>query len=141
MTRSTEGAARLLEDWSPVLLYLALVFTLSSIPALAPPGGFEVEDKLWHVGEYGALGLLLRRALERGRPAPSGPGSGRGRLGRALGVILVGSLVAILDENFQRLVGRQYAISDMVADAIGVALSQPAYELLSARLRTAERRQ
>jgi VanZ family protein len=138
MTRFPEGAARLFEDWLPVLLYLALVFTLSSIPALAPPGGFEAPDKLWHVGEYAALGLLLRRALERGRPVAAGPGTMRGRLMRALFVIVVGSLVAVLDENFQRLVGRQYSIGDMAADAIGVALSQPAYELLSARLRAAE---
>lgn len=135
MTRSTEGAARLFEDWTPALLYMALVFTLSSIPVLAPPGGLDTGDKIWHVGEYLGLGLLLRRGLERGRPAPSGPGTLPGRLGRAALVIAVGVGTGVLDENFQGMVGRQYSVADMVADAVGVILSQPLYELISARLR------
>jgi VanZ family protein len=113
-----------LEAWSPVFLYTGLIFTLSSIPTLAPPGGVPVEDKIWHLLEYGGWALLVRRALDR--PADR---AGERWLKGALSVLLAAAL-SVADENFQRSVGRQYSTLDMAADAAGALLAQPLYELL-----------
>jgi VanZ family protein len=127
------GWRRRLEDWSPLFLYTALIVTLSSIPTLAPPTGGLVSDKAYHLVEYAGWAMLFRRALDRGRPVMS-----RRPLKIAVTVIL-GTLLAVADENFQRTVGRQYAVADMAADILGVVLAQPVYEILSARVRTARR--
>ena len=127
------GTIRRLEDWLPVLLYTTLMGTLSSIPTLAPPTAGLVTDKAWHLVEYAGWGLLFRRALDQGRPRVT-----RRWLKMAL-TLATGSALAVLDENFQRMVGRQYAVEDMVADAAGLLLSLPIYELLSTRVRTARR--
>lgn len=122
-----------LEAWIPVILCTGLIFTLSSIPTLAPPGGLPSEDKLWHFAEYGGWALLLRRALER-----SGD-SGASRLAKGAVTVLLAAGVAVADENFQRTVGRQYAVLDMAADATGALLAQPVYEFLRRPPRAAAR--
>lgn len=116
-----------LEAWSPVVLYTGLIFTLSSIPMLAPPGGVPVEDKIWHLAEYGGWGLLLRRAIDR-----RGDGGGA-RFVKALVTVLLAAGMAVADENFQRIVGRQYSLLDMAADGAGALAAQPVYELLRRR--------
>ena len=127
------GWRRRLEDWSPLLLYTALIGTLSSIPTLAPPTAGLVTDKAWHLAEYAGWALLFRRALDRARPVTS-----RRWMKMAL-TVGCGCLLAVIDENFQRQVGRHYAVADMAADLAGVIVAQPVYEVLSARVRTARR--
>lgn len=113
-----------LEAWLPVMLCTGLIFTLSSIPTLAPPGGLAGEDKLWHFAEYGGWALILRRALDR-------PGDRLAtRLSKGAATVLLAAGVAVLDENFQRTVGRQYSVFDMAADATGALLAQPVFEFL-----------
>jgi VanZ family protein len=124
---------RRLEEWFPVILYTGLIFTLSSIPTLAPPGGFVAEDKVCHLLEYMGWGLLVRRALDRGHVSRTG------RPLKTVMTILLGGVMAVLDESFQRTVGRHYAVTDMMADWTGVFLAQPVYELLVARVRMARR--
>jgi VanZ family protein len=109
----------------PVVLYTALIFTLSSIPTLAPPAGVPGTDKLAHVAEYFFWGLLLRRALGRVIKAP------QGFLSAA--AILAGACLAYLDESFQRTVGRQYDLFDMAADAVGVVAAQIVIDILHRR--------
>ena len=109
-------------------LYTALIFTLSSIPNLAPPGAGAGTDKLCHLVEYGGWGLLIRRALERViRPAPSGF--------NAVVAVVTGACLCYLDESFQRTVGRDFSLIDMLADLTGVLLAQVAYDLLARRTR------
>src|ERR671935_2186221 len=103
MTRS-----RALTLWLPVLVWAAVIFTLSAIPSLS--SGLGVWDtvlrKCAHVTEYAVLGTLLYRAFEREAPA-----------------LAAGIAYATTDELHQHFVrGRHGAPVDVAIDAIGVAL-------------------
>jgi VanZ family protein len=98
-------AARL-NAWLPVVLWAAVIFTISSVPSL--DSGLGVWDtvlrKLAHVGEYAILGALLYRAVRR-EPA----------------AIVLGSLYAVTDEVHQSFVtGRHGSVLDWLIDTAGV---------------------
>jgi VanZ family protein len=112
MTRS-----RAVTVWLPVLAWAAVIFAVSSIPALS--SGLGVWDtvlrKCAHVTEYAVLGALLYRALEREAPA-----------------LALGVAYAATDEFHQHFVrGRHPSPVDVGIDAVGVALGM----LLWLRLR------
>lgn len=106
----------------PVASYATLIFTLSSIPTLAPPEGRYPLDKVAHFVEYLVLGGLLVRAW--GRQLGARPGW---RIGLALGM---GATIALLDELFQGTVGRNRSAADWMTDvlALTVAVSVDAWE-------------
>jgi VanZ family protein len=98
-------AARL-NIWLPVVIWAALIFTISSVPSL--DSGLGVWDtvlrKIAHVGEYAVLGALLYRAVRR-EPA----------------AIVLGSLYAVTDEVHQSFVaGRHGSPVDWLIDTVGV---------------------
>ena len=98
-------AARL-NAWLPVVLWAAVIFTISSVPSL--DSGLGVWDtvlrKMAHVGEYAILGGLLYRAVHR-EPA----------------AIVLGSLYAVTDEVHQSFVtGRHGSPLDWLIDTAGV---------------------
>lgn len=98
-------AARL-NMWLPVVIWAALIFTISSVPSL--DSGLGVWDtvlrKIAHVGEYAVLGALLYRAVRR-EPA----------------AIVLGSLYAVTDEVHQLFVtGRHGSPVDWLIDTAGV---------------------
>jgi VanZ family protein len=98
-------AARL-TAWLPVVVWAAVIFTLSSIPSLDSGLGTwdTVLRKLAHLAEYAVLGALLYRALRR-EPA----------------AIALGSLYAVTDEVHQAFVsGRQGSPLDWLIDTVGV---------------------
>ena len=95
-----------LSAWLPVVVWAAVIFTFSSIPALGTDLGVwdVVLRKLAHVVEFAILGALLVRAL-----------------GRVLPAVLLGSLYAASDELHQTLVpGRVGAPLDWALDTFGV---------------------
>jgi VanZ family protein len=99
-------ASRTLTHWLPVVLWAAVIFTLSAVPSLSSGLGTWdlVLRKGAHLTEYAILGLLLARALLREVPA------------FALGV-----LYAVSDEVHQSFVrGRHAAPLDVAIDAVGV---------------------
>lgn len=99
-------ASRAVSLWLPVVVWAALIFTLSSIPDLDTGLGTWdlVLRKLAHATEYGILGALLLRAL--GRPSVA-----------ALAAIAY----AASDELHQHFVsGRHAAPLDVAIDAVGV---------------------
>jgi VanZ family protein len=107
--------------WLPVLAYVLLIFVVSAQPRLRSPMRFQNADKIAHVLEYGVLGFLLTRAL-RTLPALGGA------LPAGVAAVAIGVSVAGADELLQRFVpGRQSSVRDLVADAIGLSLSQLAY--------------
>ncbi len=125
ISTSSSRLFRLLETWVPVVLYTGLIFALSSIPNLAPPGNIKFEDKLAHIAEYFFWGLLLRRALGRVLKAPHSF--------IAAVAIVTGACLAYLDESYQRTVGRHYDVYDMAADATGVVMAQIVTDILLRR--------
>ena len=99
---------RALSLWLPVVLWAALIFTLSSIPDLGTGlGGWDLLlRKLAHAAEYAVLGMLLLRAI--GRELPS---------------VAIGIAYAVTDEVHQAFVeGRHGAAYDVLVDAAGVLL-------------------
>jgi VanZ family protein len=93
--------------WAPVVLWAALIFTLSSIPHLSTDLGTWdlVLRKLGHFAEFGVFGALLLRAL-----------------GREPAAFVLGSLYAATDEVHQAFVpGRAGSPFDWAIDTAGVA--------------------
>ena len=99
--------------WLPVATYAALIFTLSSISTLSPPGDLAYSDKVAHFVEYAILGGLLARAW--GRTLAAG-----GRTRRIALALVLGATVGALDELFQGTVGRNRSLFDWSADTAGV---------------------
>ena len=136
--------------WGPVLLWMAIIFYLSSRPALpAAPSLVRSSRDLTllhgvgHLGEYAVLLALLYRALIGGRgPERAEANSGRDEspepgissavgarlpfdahrpLKRSLGIAL---LFALSDEVHQGLVpGRKAEVGDFALDALGAGLA------------------
>ncbi len=100
--------------WLPPLLYLALIYLLSGMPAPPIPAGWD--GNLLHYPEYALLGLLLARALEGGRrDAPLLP--------VLLGSLALAVVLGALDEVHQSFVpGRMPDPVDWWHDAVGAAL-------------------
>jgi len=105
-----------LSAWLPVATYAALIFTLSSIPTLAPPGHVANADKLGHFMEYALLGGLLARAWGRTLQ------NRRAALRVALAVVM-GAGIAALDETFQGTVGRDKSLGDWLTDLTAVLIA------------------
>jgi VanZ family protein len=102
MTRS-----RLSTVWLPVVIWAAVIFTLSSIPSLSTGLGTwdTILRKGAHLTEYAVLGGLLYRAL-----------------GREPLALAVGIAYAATDELHQYFVrGRHASPVDVAIDAVGVA--------------------
>src|SRR5437667_8950468 len=87
-------STRLARNWLPVLLYLVVIFTLSAQPHLRAPIEFQNSDKLYHLMEYGGLGLLMARALRSTLPGSSPVALGLAAIG-------LGIVIAPRDERFQ----------------------------------------
>jgi VanZ family protein len=109
---------RNLKYWAPPLLYMVLVFVVSSLeqpPLPMPEFEWLTIDKLYHFIEYAILGGLLTRAFVEAKPSivPS-------QL-----VWSIAALISILygasDEWHQTFVpGRFATFADWVADVLGV---------------------
>ena len=99
--------------WLPVVLYMAFIFGLSSIPDTpALPGG---SDKGLHAVLYAGLGVLLVRALAGGLRRPI-------TVAMALGATVIGGVYGVSDEIHQHFVPpRQVEALDVVADTTGAA--------------------
>lgn len=111
--------------WLPAVLYMLLIWTLSSFPMMnVPIGSVPFKDKGVHFVEYGVLSFLLSHALRGSWP--------RLGAGRRFLIATVGTLVwGMLDEIHQAYVpGRQSDINDVVADALGALLGASLFWLL-----------
>lgn len=99
----------------PAILYAGLIFLFSSLEGNeVPEMPFRFGDKLVHGLEFGLFGMLLHRFFRYPRPLASD-------VYRA--VIAFGVLYAASDELHQLFVpGRVCAVSDFLADCIGLAL-------------------
>lgn len=99
----------------PLLLYLGLIFFVSSRPNLRPPGvDIFLMDKIIHFMEYSILGVLLFDSIGRAMI--------QSKFGTFIFLLAVGSSIGALDEIFQSYIpGRHMSIYDYIADTLGVA--------------------
>jgi VanZ family protein len=107
------------------LAWMGGIFFLSHQPSLPTPSLFEHQDKLFHGGAYGLLGLLLAGALfDPARPW------------RMLLVAwLLGSLYGLSDEFHQSFIpGRDADLLDALADSAGAWLGALAGTLAMRRV-------
>jgi VanZ family protein len=99
----------------PVILWMALIFILSSIPSSDSAPGLGDWDKLAHMIAYGGLAWLIARALY--------PDSAIGWKQIIL-VVLLATLYGVTDEFHQSFVpGREVSLGDLAADAGGALLA------------------
>jgi len=104
-------------SWLPVILYVGLIFGVSSIPGRDIPTLFPYSDKLEHLTEYSLFGLLLGRAFR------FTVGGGRGKFW-SLATVLLGGFVGGMDELYQRLTpGRFSDVRDWAMDVTAVILA------------------
>jgi VanZ family protein len=94
------------------LLYLILIFGLSSIPSDPRPKGAPIfSDKVAHFVLYAGLGWAFARLESRG-------GASRGRL--LLAAVLLAATVGLADEFYQGFVpNRTRELADWAADLSG----------------------
>jgi VanZ family protein len=103
--------------WLPLIVWIVMIFTLSSIPGLSSddvrlPTGF---DKLVHFIEYAVFALLYYRGLSYGGV--------RIRWSIVIIVITSGIAVAALDEMYQSYIPRRdSSLYDLVMDSAGVVV-------------------
>jgi VanZ family protein len=104
-----------LRRWGPVVAWIAVIFTLSSMdPGTLPLARLAPGDKPVHGLIYALLCVLLWRALN---------GSRRAWVRRAAPLVALGlaSLYGAFDEWYQGLVGRDADLGDWLADTVGAA--------------------
>jgi VanZ family protein len=97
-----------------VIGFAIVIFIGSSIPSSSMPSlSILTQDKLMHLLEYGAFGLILCSWARREFSWPRG----------AWIVLGVAALYGITDELHQLLVGRSCEFFDWLADMVGVILA------------------
>lgn len=109
------AAARRWWLWGPVVLYMAAIFAVSSMPEPpAPPG---IDDKTQHFAAYAGLGVVTLRATSGGVITGL-------RAGAALAAWAIATTFGASDEFHQRFVPGQSAdLLDLRADALGAAVA------------------
>lgn len=122
MSRRAALAAR----WAPPLLWMGLIFFLSS--RRLPASVATAPDWLLHGIAYGALAVLLHRAVV-GRLRPA-----RISAGTLAGVLLATVLYGVSDEVHQSFIpGRTAEARDVLADAVGAAVALAAVAVAAER--------
>ncbi len=101
------------------LAVVSIIFVGSTVPGKNIPGVFSLTpDKLIHCLEYAVLGFFLFRWLRLEFP------NNISLIKISLVTLLLGSLIGVLDENYQRLTpGRSPDFWDWVLDSVGVLLA------------------
>ncbi len=127
LARTTSLAAGILRYWLPVVVYVSVIFAVSSVANLAPPVRWSNADKLAHLSEYTALGFLLARAFD-------GTAVMSSRIANMLLAMITGLLTGTLDELWQiHVPGRVSSHMDFLADATGILIGQLLYSLWARR--------
>jgi VanZ family protein len=107
--------------WGPPVLYMAVMFGLSSESHPIPVVTAHIWDKLLHLSEYGLLALLFSRAFV---------GEGLGWLASMVAAMLMTSAYGVTDEWHQSLVPLRNAdVSDWFADTLGAVIGAAIYRV------------
>ena len=113
----TKNLSRTLVLWIPVVAWMAVIFSLSSIPGKdIPDVKLPNFDKLVHITEYAILGILLIRAF-------SNSAANTSLIKLAIISVCISALYAASDEAHQYFViDRTPDIMDFLADSIGAII-------------------
>ena len=95
------GPALLLRYWVPLLAYVAVIFSGSSVHGDAIPALFPNMDKVAHLLEYSVLGLLIGRALRATFPDWS-------PIIFTFATVGLGGMIGLADELYQGHYERNY---------------------------------
>ncbi|MHB9027609.1 MAG: VanZ family protein [Candidatus Latescibacterota bacterium] len=100
---------------APALLYMGVIFFMSSLPGYEVPSlNFRFGDKFVHLLEFGLLGMFLYHFFRSPQPLVSHPW---------IATVIVGVLYAASDEIHQLFTpGRMCELADFIVDSIGVAV-------------------
>ena len=97
--------------WGPVILYMAVIFYVSSLHEAPLPAGMS--DKSAHWLGYTGLSVTIVRALAGGLPRPIAART-------AMAAVLLAVAYGATDEFHQMFVaGRSAEVMDLAADAFG----------------------
>lgn len=99
--------------WVPALLWIGVIFFLSSMPESATPGRFLMSDKLLHAAEYFILAFLILFALQRTTAL---------KFSTCFWIVLAaGTIYGLSDEIHQLYVStRHFDLTDLLADVCGM---------------------
>ncbi len=112
--------------WLPPIVYMAVIFHLSSESHPLPELTEHVWDKLLHTTEYAGLAVLLCRALV---------GEGVSWTRAILAAAVFASVYGGTDEFHQLFTpGRDSSVFDWIADTIGSSIGAVAYAALALML-------
>lgn len=113
MAVKSNSPAAFLKYWLPVIIYGALIFSLSSVPGEQIPQLFNAQDIVFHAIEYGIFAILVSRAVKAYYPSIN--------FVRRFGwVFLVSILYAISDEFHQSFItNRDASVFDTIIDSVG----------------------
>jgi VanZ family protein len=102
---------RFLKTWGPLLLWVALMAVISSIPRLHPVPSLVGWDSVFHLVQFSGFAALLYRALDL-RSASAGRA-------RTLVLIASATMVAVYEGHKLLVPGRHTSASDVVTDLFG----------------------
>lgn len=122
--QASRAAGRFLLDWAPVLLWMALIYSVSSQPSLPGPSG-SVESfivkKSGHVASYAVLAILTWRAF-------------RWQQGALILALIITALYGASDEWHQSFVPpRDASLRDVLIDTFGGGLGLLALSIVKRR--------
>jgi len=110
--------ATVMSLWAPVVLYMAAIFYVSSLPDVSLPSG--VSDVSGHSIAYLGLSIVVLRAL-------AGGSLRRTRSGVAASAVAITVAYGASDEWHQAFVpGRSMELRDLMADATGAVVGAAA---------------
>jgi len=117
-----------------LILYVLLIFFLSSRPYLTPLGPeFELKDKVVHTVEYLILGVLLYTGIGWLLKKP--------KFTLFWILFAIGTTLAAMDETLQSFIpGRLTDVYDWLADTIGVVIGVGVAIVIADRWRALSRR-
>jgi VanZ family protein len=120
------AAAKRVGLWLPPLIYMAVIFHLSSESDPLPQLTAHVWDKFLHAAEYGGLAVLVCRALIGERVT---------WIRAVLLAIVISSAYGATDEWHQSFVpSRNSDVRDWLTDNIGAMLGAGGYAAVGRRL-------
>ncbi|HTU62111.1 MAG TPA: VanZ family protein [Polyangiales bacterium] len=124
---------RWLRAFGPALLYMLLIWALSSFPIQVDFSRVPLRDKGVHFIEYGTLSVLLTHAIRTTAPQ-------RHPLAVWATAVLITLVWGAIDEIHQAFVpGRFSDVGDLIADGCGAVVGSLVYLLIRRGRRSAQR--